>query len=87
MRTRANATNFSNRNLSYYFKRTRIELAMEGFAIRFKRTKASIDVFADGTELIPYNDNSLVFPIFKRNGYQRKIAKILDTEDNPSFIR
>jgi hypothetical protein len=37
MRTRANATNFSNRNLSYYFKRTRIELAMEGFAIRFKK--------------------------------------------------
>ncbi|MBG6185677.1 RagB/SusD family nutrient uptake outer membrane protein [Flavobacterium sp. CAN_S2] len=64
LRTRANATNFLTVNLATILRERELELAMEGFAIHdLKRTKASIDVFADGTELIPYNDNSLVFPI------------------------
>jgi hypothetical protein len=41
---------------------------MEGFAIYDLKEQKSIDVFADGTELIPYNDNSLVFHPIKRNG-------------------
>ncbi|SHL91670.1 RagB/SusD family nutrient uptake outer membrane protein [Flavobacterium xanthum] len=64
LRTRANATNFLTVNLTSILRERELELAMEGFAIHdLKRTKSSIDVFADGSKLIPYNDNTLVFPI------------------------
>ncbi|TDE06865.1 RagB/SusD family nutrient uptake outer membrane protein [Flavobacterium sandaracinum] len=64
LRTRANAANFLTVNLASILRERELELAMEGFAIHdLKRTKRSIDVFADGSKLIPYNDNTLVFPI------------------------
>jgi hypothetical protein len=64
LRTRANAANLLTVNLASIFRERELELAMEGFAIHdLKRTKRSIDVFADGSKLIPYNDNTLVFPI------------------------
>jgi hypothetical protein len=64
LRTRANAANFLTVNLASILRERELELAMEGFAIHdLKRTKSSIDVFADGSKLIPYNDNTLVFPI------------------------
>jgi hypothetical protein len=64
LRTRANAANFVNVTLASIIRERELELAMEGFAIHdLKRTKRSIDVFANGTRLIPYNDNTLVFPI------------------------
>lgn len=64
LRTRANAANFLTVNLASIVRERELELAMEGFAIHdLKRTKSSIDVFADGSKLIPYNDNTLVFPI------------------------
>jgi len=64
LRTRANAANLLTVNLASILRERELELAMEGFAIHdLKRTKRSIDVFADGSKLIPYNDNTLVFPI------------------------
>ena len=64
LRTRANATNFTIITLATILRERELELAMEGFAIHdLKRTKTAIDVFADGTELIPYDDNTLVLPI------------------------
>lgn len=64
LRTRANAANLLTVNLASILRERELELAMEGFAIHdLKRTKRHIDVFADGSKLIPYNDNTLVFPI------------------------
>lgn len=64
IRTRAHAANFTALTLASILRERELELAMEGFAIHdLKRTKASIDVNGDGSELIPYNDPTLVFPI------------------------
>ncbi|MFB9076524.1 RagB/SusD family nutrient uptake outer membrane protein [Flavobacterium procerum] len=64
IRSRANATNFILITLDDILAERELELAMEGFAIHdLKRTKGSIDVNGDGSVLIPYNDNKLVFPI------------------------
>ncbi|EJL63916.1 RagB/SusD family nutrient uptake outer membrane protein [Flavobacterium sp. CF136] len=64
IRTRANAENFTALTLATILRERELELAMEGFAIHdLKRTKASIDVNGDGSELIPYDDPALVFPI------------------------
>ncbi|MNR06995.1 SusD family protein [compost metagenome] len=64
IRTRAHAENFTALTLPTILRERELELAMEGFAIHdLKRTKGSIDVNADGSELIPYDDPTLVFPI------------------------
>lgn len=66
IRTRANATNLATVTLDDILVERQLELAMEGFLIHdIKRTKASIDISsdADGSDLIPFDADELVFPI------------------------
>ncbi|MFH7012971.1 RagB/SusD family nutrient uptake outer membrane protein [Flavobacterium sp. FlaQc-52] len=66
LRTRANAENLTAVTLDDILLERQLELAMEGFLIHdIKRTKGSIDISdeADGTSLIPFDADELVFPI------------------------
>lgn len=66
IRTRANAENLTAVTLDDILLERQLELAMEGFLIHdIRRTKGSIDISADGdgTELIAYDADELVFPI------------------------
>jgi hypothetical protein len=64
IRTRALASSFLTLNLNTILRERELELGMEGFSIHdIKRTKRSIDIYADGTEFYFYNSDKLVFPI------------------------
>ncbi|CAI2768999.1 RagB/SusD family nutrient uptake outer membrane protein [Flavobacterium collinsii] len=66
IRTRANAENLTAITLGDILLERQLELAMEGFSIHdIRRTKGSIDVSGDGdgSELLSYDADILVFPI------------------------
>ncbi len=66
LRTRANAQKLTAVTLDAILLERQFELAMEGFSIHdIRRTKGSIDVSGDGdgSELLSYDANVLVFPI------------------------
>jgi hypothetical protein len=66
LRTRANAKNLTAVTLNDILLERQLELAMEGFLIHdIKRTKGSIDVSdkGDGSSLLPFDADKLVFPI------------------------
>jgi len=64
IRTRALATSFLTIDLNTILRERELELGMEGFLIHdLKRTKRSIDIYADGSEFYLYNSDKLVLPI------------------------
>ncbi|RED23520.1 RagB/SusD domain-containing protein [Flavobacterium cutihirudinis] len=66
IRTRANADNLASVTIDDILLERDLELGMEGFLIHdIKRTKRSIDISknGDGSSLILYDANRLVFPI------------------------
>jgi hypothetical protein len=79
IRTRANAGNLSTLTLDDILLERELELGMEGFLIHdIKRTKRSIDISedGDGTNLILYDANNLVFPIpLKETDANKKITQ------------
>ncbi|MFW0738773.1 RagB/SusD family nutrient uptake outer membrane protein [Flavobacterium sp. T12S277] len=85
VRTRANAKNLSTVTLDSILLERQLELGMEGFLIHdIRRTKRSIDVSSDGdgTELLLYDANELVFPIpISEMDANKKITQ------NPGYIK
>jgi hypothetical protein len=79
IRTRANADNLLTLTLDDILLERELELGMEGFLIHdIKRTKRSIDVSedGDGSDLLLYDANSLVFPIpLKETDANKKITQ------------
>lgn len=79
LKTRAKADNLSTLTLDDILLERELELGMEGFLIHdIKRTKRSIDISedGDGTSLILYNANNLVFPIpLKETDANKKITQ------------
>lgn len=79
IRTRAKATNLSTITLDAILLERELELGMEGFLIHdIKRTKRSIDISkdGDGSSLLLYDSNKLVFPIpLKETDANKKITQ------------
>lgn len=79
IRTRANADELLTVTVDDILLERQLELGMEGFLIHdIRRTKQSIDISSDGdgSELIPYDANRLVFPIpLKEMDANKKITQ------------
>lgn len=66
IRSRANADELTSVNVDDVLLERQLELGMEGFLIHdIRRTKQSIDISSDGdgTDVLPYDADQLVFPI------------------------
>ncbi|KAF2514477.1 RagB/SusD family nutrient uptake outer membrane protein [Flavobacterium zhairuonense] len=79
IRTRANADELTTVTVDDILLERQLELGMEGFLIHdIRRTKQSIDISSDGdgSELIPYDADRLVFPIpLKEMDANKKITQ------------
>ncbi|MBF4484573.1 RagB/SusD family nutrient uptake outer membrane protein [Flavobacterium sp. CSZ] len=79
IRTRANADDLSAVTIDDILLERELELGMEGFLIHdIKRTKRSIDISedGDGSSLLLYDANNLVFPIpLKETDANKKITQ------------
>ncbi|WPO78746.1 RagB/SusD family nutrient uptake outer membrane protein [Flavobacterium sp. KACC 22761] len=79
IRSRANADELTTVTVDDILLERQLELGMEGFLIHdIRRTKQSIDISTDGdgSDLIPYDANRLVFPIpLKEMDANKKITQ------------
>ncbi|MRX68666.1 SusD family protein [Flavobacterium resistens] len=79
IRSRANADELASVTVDDILLERQLELGMEGFLIHdIRRTKQSIDISSDGdgSDLIPYDANRLVFPIpLKEMDANKKITQ------------
>lgn len=84
IRSRANADNYTSITLPEILLERELELAFEGFLIHdIKRTQRSIDISADGdgTDLILFDADRLVFPIpLSETDANKKITQ------NPGYV-
>ncbi|MHC0441529.1 RagB/SusD family nutrient uptake outer membrane protein [Flavobacterium sp. 3-210] len=79
IRSRANADELTTVTVDDILLERQLELGMEGFLIHdIRRTKQSIDISTDGdgSEVLPYDSNRLVFPIpLKEMDTNKKITQ------------
>ncbi|MTH15460.1 RagB/SusD family nutrient uptake outer membrane protein [Flavobacterium sp. LC2016-01] len=79
IRSRANADELTTVTVDDILLERELELGMEGFLIHdIRRTKRSIDISTngDGSEILPYDSNRLVFPIpLKEMDTNKKITQ------------
>ncbi|MFD1602395.1 RagB/SusD family nutrient uptake outer membrane protein [Flavobacterium artemisiae] len=79
IRERANAGDLAALTLDDILLERELELGMEGFLIHdIKRTQRSIDISVDGdgSDLLPFDDDTLVFPIpLKETDANKKITQ------------